>query len=140
MLWKKATILGAAGFVLGILICMGFRLAMSQEGLQAGVLPHILLGGIYGAVAMGSSVIYDIEKWSIIRATVTHFILVFGLYCLIGFSAGWFRLDEPVFWMIMAAMITGYVLIWLFQYLSYKRKVQQMNDDLKKWKSGNKAD
>ncbi|MBQ9008103.1 MAG: DUF3021 family protein [Clostridia bacterium] len=32
-------------------------------------------------------------------------------------------------------MIVGYILIWLFQYLSYKRKIQQMNDDLQMLKS-----
>jgi len=37
-------------------------------------------------------------------------------------------------------MAIGYVLIWLFQYLSYKRKIQEMNEELKKWKSRGNTD
>ena len=85
-------------------------------------------------MAMGSSVVYEIERWSIARATATHFLLLFVLYFLLVISMGWFRLDEPVFWIVVAVMVVGYVFIWLFQYLSYRRKICEMNEDLKKWK------
>lgn len=138
MLWKKGTLLGLAGFVIGSLIGICLMLTGSQSFREA--LPHILLGGIYGAAAMGSSVVYSIEKWSVARATVTHFLFVFLLYALLAVSLDWFRPDDPVFWIVMAAMAAGYVLVWLLQYLSYRRKVQEMNDSLKKWKAGEKTD
>ena len=144
MLWKKATLLGLTGFVLGIMIWAGFALMSgSSEGLRD-AFPHLLLGGLYGAMAMGSSVAYAVEKWSIARATATHFLLMFGLYCLLVLSMGWFRIEDPVFWIVIAVMAVGYVLIWLLQYLAYKRKVQQMNDDLRmlkaKMKSSDRSD
>ena len=113
MLWKKATLLGLTGFVLGIMIWAGFALTGgSSEGL-GDAFPHLLLGGLYGAVAMGGSVAYDVEKWSIARATATHFLLMFGLYCLLVLSMGWFRIEDPVFWIVIAVMAVGYILIWL---------------------------
>jgi hypothetical protein len=133
MLWKKATLLGLAGFVTGSLIGACFTLAGSAAFPEA--LPHILLGGIYGGAAMGSSVVYDIEKWSIARATATHFLFVFALYFLIVVTMGWFRLNDPVFWIVIGAMLLAYVLIWLFQYLSCKRKIRKMNQDLIRMKS-----
>ena len=135
MLWKKTMLLGLAGFVLGVLICIGFMLARSSEGLKA--FPNLVISGIYGAVAMGSSIVYDIEKWSIARATATHFLLVFALYFLLVLSMGWFSLSDPVFWIVVGAMVAGYILIWLLQYLSYKRQIREMNDELIKWKSRN---
>ena len=45
MLWKKATLLGLAGFALGVLIGIGFTLAGSSGGLKE-ALPHLLMGGI----------------------------------------------------------------------------------------------
>ena len=42
MLWKKATLLGLAGFVLGVLTGIGFMLARSSEGLKA-AFPNLLL-------------------------------------------------------------------------------------------------
>ena len=137
MLWKKATLLGLAGFVLGVLTGIGFMLARSSEGLKA-AFPNLLLSGIYSAVVTGSSIVYDIEEWSIARATATHFLLSFSLYFLLVLSMGWFRLDDPVFWIVIAVMVVIYVLVWLFQYLSYKRKIQEMNRDLKIWKSTKK--
>ena len=132
MLWKKATLLGLAGFVIGSLIGICFILAGSYSFREA--LPHILLGGIYGGAAMSSSIVYDIEKWSITRATATHFVLVFALFFLLVITMGWFSLDTPVFWIVVGAMAAGYVLIWLIQYLSCRRQVRKMNDELKKWK------
>ena len=137
MLWKKATLLGLAGFALGVLTGIGFMLARSSEGLKA-AFPNLLLSGIYSAVVTGSSIVYDIEEWSIARATATHFLLSFSLYFLLVLSMGWFRLDDPVFWIVIAVMVVIYVLIWLFQYLSYKRKIREMNHDLKIWKSTKK--
>ncbi|MBR0268009.1 MAG: DUF3021 domain-containing protein [Clostridia bacterium] len=135
MLWKKATLLGLAGFVIGaaIVICL---VLLDSQPLQ-GAFAHIVIGGIYGAVAMGSSVVYGIEKWSIARATATHFLLVFALYFLLVISMGWFSLSDPVFWIVVGAMVAVYILIWLLQYLSYRRQIREMNDELIKWKSGN---
>ena len=135
MLWKKATLLGLAGFVIGaaIVICL---VLLDSQPLQ-GAFAHIVIGGIYGAVAMGSSVVYGIEKWSIARATATHFLLVFALYFLLVISMGWFRLSDPVFWIVVGTMVAVYILIWLLQYLSYRRQIREMNDELIKWKSRN---
>ena len=135
MLWKKATLLGLAGFVIGaaIVICL---VLLDSQPLQ-GAFAHIVIGGIYGAVAMGSSVVYGIEKWSIARATATHFLLVFALYFLLVISMGWFSLSDPVFWIVVGTMVAVYILIWLLQYLSYRRQIREMNDELIKWTSRN---
>ena len=135
MLWKKATLLGLAGFVIGaaIVICL---VLLDSQPLQ-GAFTHIVIGGIYGAVAMGSSVVYGIEKWSIARATATHFLLVFALYFFLVISMGWFSLSDPVFWIVVGTMVAVYILIWLLQYLSYRRQIREMNDELIKWKSRN---
>ena len=139
MLWKKATLMSLAGFAIGAAIGIMLMLANPSAGWKA-ALPHIILGGVQGAVAMGSSVVYEIEKWSIARATVTHFLLVFALFFAISLSMEWFRPDDPVLWIVVAAMVAGYVLIWLFQYLSYKREIRKMNDNLRRWKSKKKQD
>lgn len=133
MLWKKATVFSLIGFGIGALIGICFLLG-DWPGLKE-ALPHLFLGGVYGAAAMGSSIVYDIEKWSIARATATHFLFAFALYFLMVVTMGWFRLNDPVFWIVIGAMLLAYVLIWLFQYLSCKRKIRKMNQDLIRMKS-----
>ena len=139
-MWKKAAVLSLAGFAAGAVISIIFILTGSPDGLTGKNVPHILLGGLYGAAAMGSTVIYDVEKWSIARATATHFLLSFALYFLLVITMGWFRLDDPVFWIVVAAMALGYILIWLFQYLSWKRKIREMNEQLKNRQPGENTD
>ena len=133
MLWKKATLFSLIGFGIGALVGICFLLG-DWPGLKE-ALPHLFLGGVYGAAAMGSSIVYDIEKWSIARATATHFLFVFALYFLMVVTMGWFRLNDSVFWIVIGAMLLAYVLIWLFQYLSCKRKIRKMNQDLIRMKS-----
>ena len=138
MMWKKAALLSLAGFVLGVAVGICLMLIGSSSFLTA--FPHILLGSVYGAVAMGGSVVYGIENWSIARATATHFLLVFVLFVLLAVWMGWLRLKDPVFWIVLAAMAVAYVLIWLIQYLSYRKKVRKINEDLAKWRSRKSAD
>ena len=84
---------------------------------------------------MGSSAFYDIEEWSILRATVTHFAVVFASFNIIALSLGWFTFGSVDYWIIHAVMIVLYFLIWLVQYLIYKHKVKELNRELEKWKS-----
>lgn len=133
-MWKKAVLLGALGYAVGIVIGVIIFLCNSSRCF-AEALPYILLSGIPGAVAMGSTIIYEIEKWSIARATATHFLVTFGCLYLVGFALEWFRFGEPVFWIFTGAMILAYVLIWLIQYMAYKRRIRKMNENLRKWKS-----
>jgi hypothetical protein len=133
-MWKKAVLLGALGYAIGIVIGVVIFLLNSSRSF-AEALPYILLSGIPGAIAMGSTVIYEIEKWSISRATFTHFLITFSSIYLVGFALEWFRFGDPVFWLFTATMIAAYILIWLIQYLAYKRQVRKMNEDLQKWKT-----
>ena len=139
-IWKKAVILGAIGMILGIFIGAGFWYLMSGEvpgtstGLSAMML-HLLLSGVLGMVANGSSVIYEIEEWSIIRATITHFIIAMGVFYVIAFTLRWFSPADPACWIMSAIMVIVYFTIWMVQSLIFKHKVKRMNEGLRKWKS-----
>ena len=132
-MWKKAVLLAALGYVLGVLVGVVFFLSDPSGGLAAAI-PYLILSGIPGAAAMGSSVIYDIEQWSIARATVTHFLITFGCYYLLSLSLGWFRFGDRIFWIVTAAMVIIYIIIWLIMYLSYRRQIRKMNDELRRLK------
>ena len=139
-IWKKAVILGAIGMILGIFIGAGFWYLMSGEvpetstSLSAMML-HLLLSGVLGMVANGSSVIYEIEEWSIVRATITHFIIAMGVFYVIAFTLRWFSPSDPACWIMSAIMVIVYFTIWMVQSLIFKHKVKRMNEELRKWKS-----
>lgn len=111
--------------------------ALSGGSFSTGFLMlNILLSAVFGALSMGSSAVYDIEEWSILRATVTHFVIVFASFNIIALPLGWFSFGSIEYWIIHAVMIVVYFLIWLIQYLIYKHKVKELNRELEKWKSG----
>ena len=140
VIWKKAVILGAIGMILGIFIGAGFWYLMSGEAPETStslnaMMLHLLLSGVLGMVANGSSVIYEIEEWSIVRATITHFIIAMGAFYVIAFTLGWFSPADPACWIMSVILVFVYFMIWMVHSLIFKYKVKRMNEELRKWKS-----
>ena len=102
---------------------------------MGGMLLHLLLSGVLGMVANGSSVIYEMDEWSIVRVTITHFLISMGTLYIIAFTLGWFYPSDSMCWIMTAVCIAAYFLIWLIMYLIYRHKVTRMNEELRKWKS-----
>lgn len=143
---KKAVWLSLIGFVLGIVVGVCIQLLTAPERLSftdgERIIPTILyltLSGLLGALGMGSAVIYDIDDWSILRCTATHFLI-----CLGGFTVFYALLivmkwgSLPPFGIlavILGAYIAVYFCIWLSQYLIYRYKVKKMNEKLREWKA-----
>ena len=127
---KKAMILGLLGYIAGCIIGLCFTL-QNENFTLAGALPQILLGGIPGAIAMGTTVLYDIEEWSLLRATVTHFLIVMGAMLLACFVLKWFEPWSTPFWIMLAAELVGYVIVWLIMCFCYKKQVRKLNRLLK---------
>lgn len=95
-----------------------------------------VLCGIQGVVGMGGAVVYAIEEWSTLKATVTHFLAVMVTFYLIALFSRWISFAEPISLAVpLLFMVPPYVLIWLINYLAYKRQVNQMNQGLNKMKS-----
>ena len=130
---KKAIILGIIGFAIGLII--GVTVYYLTGGSSSGEFSYFefLVGGIYGALAMGGSAVYDIESWSIAKCTATHFVCTFvGLFAL-AIMQGWFYPGDLLFWILLVAWVFAYFIIWLIQYLIYHRKIDNLNEELKKF-------
>ncbi len=139
-LLKSALRRGAIGFALGMLVDAGILCAVSPgmfagEASPGALITCLVTSGLYGALGMGATVTYDIERWSISRATLTHlFIALGGMYAL-GLAQGWLTFSVYGFLVPTLGFIAAYFLIWLVQCLSYRRKVSQMNRTMKAWKT-----
>lgn len=89
---------------------------------------------IFGAVANGSAVIYEIESWSILKVTVTHYFIAMGAFMITSLLLRWFGIQELL--IVFAAMTGAYVLIWLVNYFIGKREVRSMNEGLRMMRKG----
>lgn len=137
---RRALIGFALGMLVGVaILCAANPGAFAGEASPGALISHLVSSGLYGAVVMGATVAYDIERWSITRATLTHlFVALGGLYAM-GIVQGWLTFSVFGFLVPTLGFIAAYFLIWLVQCLSYRRKISQMNRTMKTWKSLQRA-
>lgn len=128
---KNAMILALIGFVCGTLISVIMFIIGGGRDFIGNTLV-LLLGGIFGAIPMGLAVVYDIESWSIAKATIVHFVATFSGFFALAYLQGWLKPGDLFFWLWTTLWVFAYFIIWLVQYLAYHRKISRMNDELKK--------
>lgn len=140
----KKSVLGRAciGFVLGmmafLLICIifyrkGGRVYFYSDALvlQTGNAPvaifiQLLVCGLYGAMCMSGTVFYEVERWSLIRATVLHYLIVSLGYLFPALLLGW-KVTPGAIILIESMITIGFFLIWLIMFLRYKKTVKELN-------------
>ncbi|MBR3503317.1 MAG: DUF3021 domain-containing protein [Clostridia bacterium] len=145
---KTALWFALLGFVVGVAVGVMFYLPARPDGFLAheenrhALLLYFLFSGLYGGLNMGSSALYSIENWSILRCTLTHLAICVGstivFFCGM-ILLGWMSVPSaPVCALAGAAFVFVYAMIWLGQYLAYRRQVKKMNAKLRAWKGQRK--
>ena len=142
---KKGLILAAAGFGAGMLVSLVVLRLADPEALAGGysagkLILFLLAGGLNGAVCMGFSAVYDVERWSVTRATVTHFAITMCSLWSLALVQGWFPETAASFLVVQACFTAAYFVIWLAMYLSWRREVRRMNLELEEWKASHAGD
>lgn len=124
---------------------------------------------IYGGIVGGVSTIFNSEKISILKITIIHFLVTFSGYYVLSYLNYWIDHDlisqiVRNLWLMIVSIFpktdvfysfdfnygtllsyltifTGiYVFIWLFKYIAFKKKLNEMNSILKEKKIGGKED
>lgn len=151
MTFKKAMLRGALGFPLGVFISYTVGLVESlcyggwntgdflsvppsmipQAGneMRAVVLEFILSGLIGFAFAAGSA-IFQIDRWSLAKQTVCHFVLMSLVFFPAAWLCCWF--GKSVGSILSFALIYCgiYFFSWIFQYHYWKKKILSINQKL----------
>ena len=139
---RKFIILSLIGAFLSILICIFFSFRSgSYEYLKnhkIWMLIEIIGSAVFGIISMGGSVCYDIESWSLRRATVTHYLTVMVAFLIADFVLGWF--PHSVLLVIIIAMTIIYMVIWFVMYSIGKKNITEMNADLVKFREKENQD
>lgn len=135
----------AVGAIAGVFICLVVSIIISyckNDGNYYPVVPQLteLCGGetnavvlqtlgvmVYGAIMAGISVIWDMDRWSILRQTVTHFAACTLATLPAAYLLHWVEHSVGGVLSYFGIFAAVYVCIWLGSYSSMKRKVEQMN-------------
>ncbi|MBR4473553.1 MAG: DUF3021 domain-containing protein [Oscillospiraceae bacterium] len=129
----------AIGFPIGILVSLAISLLsydgklvsdvlVARVGSETGALVlDLVLSGIFGAICMAGTVFYEIEHWSLAKATFLHYVLIILSFPPLALFLGW--VSKPSEILIMTASQTiCFFLIWLFMYLRYRAEVRELNE------------
>lgn len=148
MKYKNIISRGLIGFPLGVFICITITIGISiasgtsnylsvtpelteQIGseLNAFILQYLLSGILGSALSIGS-LIWEAEKWSLAKQTISHFLLTSTVLFTISYICKWVDRTLIAAFMYFLVFAGVYFIIWLFQYSFLKRKITRMNNKL----------
>ncbi len=130
----------AIGYLITIFISLGWAdgsympcvpeliLAMGNE-INAVVL-QALLCGLLGAGFAASSVIWEIENWSIIKQTGIYFMIISVIMLPIAYFAYWMEHSVAGVLRYFGIFVAIFAFIWVMQFVIGKQNVKKMNENL----------
>ncbi|USS87732.1 DUF3021 domain-containing protein [Fructilactobacillus hinvesii] len=83
-----------------------------------------------GIVFSLSRLIFKVERWSITKRTVLHFIVTYVLFSLLAIVSEWFPLNWIYFTNFTLIFIVIYVVIWNIEMKRARRMVAEINQKL----------
>lgn len=91
---------------------------------------HIISTYILAFVAAGASVVYNIERFSIMKATVIHYVVLYAAYILCYLINGWIKDNIKSILIFTIIFIVSYFTIWISTYFSIKAVSNKLNEKL----------
>ena len=82
---------------------------------------------IYGGLMAGISIIWDLERWSLLRQTVTHFAICSATTLPVAYYMRWIEQSVSGVLIYFGIFAAVYAVIWVSVMLAMRKKVQQMN-------------
>jgi hypothetical protein len=107
------------------LICMPSLI--EAIGFTKALVLQTVLGAVLGMLGLGGMCFFDIEEWSLLRATVAHCLLILITYIIVGLLLHWFSFHIIPILIMACIIILAYTLVWLIMYAKWKREIREMN-------------
>lgn len=95
------------------------------------VIVQMICSLFVGAVCGGSSVIWEIEKWSLLKQTLVHFAIISVPFFGVGYLMNW--LPHYIYGALgyVGGFVLVYLIMWCSIYFSIKSKIKKMNRQLR---------
>ena len=145
---KKLLLRGAMGFPIGIAIGYVITICISlmwadgyyspcvpelAEALGSGsgaVILQALLCGLLGAGFAASSVIWELESWSLVRQTGVYFFIISLIMLPIAYAAYWMEHSVAGVLGYFGVFVLIFAVIWGIQFVIGKWNVKKMNEKI----------
>lgn len=120
------------GALMGIAICLILYGFGSYDEIIIDNKPYVLMqfigSALNGIICMGSTIVYDIDNLGLSKVTLLHYVITLVSFLSFNFLLGWFSEFNII--LILAVFTVAYFIIWLVNYLIYKREIRRMNIEL----------
>lgn len=152
---KKIILRGISGFPLGITIgyiitiiisliwadgyytpCMPELSAIMGNEINAVILQTALCG-LLGAGFAASSVIWEMENWSIVKQTGIYFLIISLIMMPVAYFTHWMEHSIAGFLSYFGIFVLIFIIIWIIWFIINKQNVKKMNNNLFKAKRDN---
>ena len=130
----------AIGYFITIFISLGFangyyspcvpELVTVMGNEINAVLLQALLCGLLGAGFAASSVIWEIENWSIMKQTGIYFIIISVIMLPIAYFSYWMEHSIGGFLRYFGIFVLIFAFIWIIQFVIGTHNVKKMNENL----------
>lgn len=147
---KKAILRGLLGFPLGIAIGYVITIVISLfvgEGYYSPSVPSLIdeigseigavvfqaiLCGLLGASFSAASVIWEVERWSIVKQTGIYFLILSITLLPIAYFTHWMERSVFGFLFYFGVFVVIFIVIWVVQYFIWKNKIKGINQKIEK--------
>lgn len=137
------------GAPIGLLVCQMISIVISviiHDGTYYAVVPELIpicksevnavivqtvCALLYGSVWAGSSVIWEIDEWSLLKQSSIHFLITSIVTFPVAYMTRWMQHTISGIVSYFGIFVTIYVFIWITQYFSMKSKIAQLNSKVK---------
>ena len=144
MTLKKAVLRGLLGMPLGVFISTTIGLIYSLVYGELMVIPPVdgaitplkayaiqyIVSMVIGFVFAFGSAIFEVDRWSIAKQTVMHFLLTSIVFLPCSIMARWVDFNFISVLVYFIIFIIIYIAIWFIQYFSWKNKIIKLNRKL----------
>ena len=134
------------GIVISYLITIGISLAISDGSYYpcvpslierfgneiTAIIIQTVLSAVLGAGFAGSSIIWEMDEWSLLKQTSIYFGIVYVLMMTIAYICEW--MDHSVNGVLsyFGIFFAIFIVVWIVQYLIWKVRVSKIKEGIQK--------
>lgn len=92
---------------------------------------QVVLSLLYGTVWGIAPLVFQVERWSLLRQTITHLALTSLSTFPVAYLCFWMNHNFESIFIYFAVFFFIYVMIWIFSYMMIRNNIKEMNRKIK---------
>ena len=96
------------------------------------IIIQTVLSAVLGAGFAGSSIIWEMDKWSLLKQTSIYFGIVSVLMMTVAYICEWMEHSVKGILSYFAIFLVIFIVVWIVQYLIWKVRISKIKEGIQK--------